>query len=224
MIEVGGRPFLFYILRAFRAAQIHEILIVTGYLASYVEKGLGDGKEWGLHLHYQRQEELRGNGDAVLLARDFVGDHSFLLSWGDILCRQENYLGVREKLETSSADGVLAVNWVADPTAGAAVYREGERITGIQEKPPPGASQTHWNQGGIFAFHPTVFDYLVQAPVSARGEVELASAEQAMLDDGRDLRAWEITGPRWNLGTPEEFAALQTTAAQGGWPEGDVTT
>jgi dTDP-glucose pyrophosphorylase len=247
MIEVGGRPFIEYILEAFRAAEVRDVLIVTGYLAECVEAGLGDGRRLGLRLSYVRQAEPRGNGAAALLAREFVGDGPFLLSWCDILCRPENYVGVREKfeaagadgvrspavrrsdetvrekLETAGTDGVLALNWVEDPTAGAAVYRDGDRLTDIIEKPPPGTSQSHWNQAGIFAFRPILFDYLARAPASPRGEVELATAEQALLADGRDLRGYEITGRRWNLGTPAELAELRAAAARGGWPEGRDT-
>jgi dTDP-glucose pyrophosphorylase len=261
MIEVGGRPFIEYILEAFRAAEVRDVLIVTGYLAECVEAGLGDGRRLGLRLSSVRQAEPRGNGAAALLAREFVGQGPFLLSWCDILCRPENYVGVRakfeaagadgvrspavrrsgeaegvcspavrrsggtvrERLETTGTDGVLALNWVEDPTAGAAVYRNGDRLTGIIEKPPPGTSQSHWNQAGIFAFRPILFDYLARAPASPRGEVELATAEQALLADGRDLRGYEITGRRWNLGTPAELAELRAAAARGGWPEGRDT-
>lgn len=219
MLEVGGRPFIEYILAAFRAARIQDILIVTGYRAEAIETYLGDGRQWGLRLSYVRQQEPRGNGDAALLAKEFVGSNPFLLSWSDILCRPENYLQVRERLESTGADGILAVNWVEDPAAGAAVYLAGDRLTYIVEKPAPATSQTHWNQAGIFAFRPILFEYLAQAPVSPRGEVELTSAEQAMLADGRDLRGYKITGPRWTLGTPPELEALRTAAERGEWPD-----
>jgi dTDP-glucose pyrophosphorylase len=219
MLEVGGRPFIEFILAAFRAAEVRDILIVTGYRAEAIETHLGDGRRWGLRLSYVRQAAPRGTGAAALLAREFVGSGPFLLSWSDILCRPEHYRGVREKLESSGADGVVAVNWTEDPCSGAAVYLAGDRLTGIVEKPPPGTSRTPWNQAGLFAFRPNLFEYLARTPVSPRGEVELTSAEQAMLADGRDLRSYEITGRRWSLGTPAELEALRAAAERGHWPD-----
>lgn len=219
MLEVGGRPFIEFILAAFRAAGVRDLLIVTGYRAEAIETHLGDGRAWDLRLSYVRQEAPRGTGAAALLAREFVGSEPFLLSWSDILCPPENYRGVWEKLESTAADGVVALNWVTDPFAGAAVYLDGDRLTNIIEKPPPGTSRTPWNQAGLFAFRPILFEYLARTPVSPRGEVELTSAEQAMLADGRDLRGYPITGQRWTLGTPAELEALRAAAERGEWPD-----
>ena len=75
---------------------------------------------------------------------------------------------------SSGADAVLALNWVADPYKGAAVYLdENDVVKEIVEKPPKGTAKTNWNNAGFFLFSPLIFQYTAALTPSVRGEYEL---------------------------------------------------
>jgi dTDP-glucose pyrophosphorylase len=100
----------------------------------------------------------------------------------------------------------LAVKEVEDPYRGAAVYADAERrVSRIVEKPPRGESTTHWNSAGIYAFRPSIFEELRQAPKSPRGEYELTSAVAQFIEKGKLLRILPIEGDWRDIGRPEDL-------------------
>jgi NDP-sugar pyrophosphorylase family protein len=228
MLPVAGRPLLQWILEGLREAGIERIVIVTGYRAERIEEHFGDGSSLGLAVCYRRQVVQDGTARALLFGRDAIGPRGFLLAWGDILVAPRNYRRLLECFRESRCDGVLAVNWVEDPSRGAAVYTdEGSRIVRIVEKPPPGTSTTHWNNAGIGVFRPALFDYAATVGASPRGEYELPDAISAMIAHGRDIRALPIEGFWSDVGTPEDLERAEAflsreiaRSARTGGPEG----
>src|SRR5438876_8943964 len=91
MIVVRGKPVLQYIIEGLRDAGIHKVLIVIGYHADAVRNFFGDGSRWSIGIQYATQTVQDGTGRVVDLARDFVGDSPFILSYGDILVDPANY-------------------------------------------------------------------------------------------------------------------------------------
>ena len=210
MLPIAGRPLLEHILSVLRDAGIERYAIVTGYRAERIEEHFGDGSRFGVEIVYRRQEVVDGTARALLLGRDAVGDRPFLLAWGDILTERTNYPAMLARFDEVDADGVLAVNWIDDPYRGAAVYVDGDnRIERIVEKPPKGTATTHWNNAGIGAFQPVMFDYAQAVKPSPRGEYELPDAISAMIGDGRGVYAYALQGYWSDVGTPEDLAAAE---------------
>ena len=217
MVEVAGHPFLAYTLSRFKAAGVWEIQIVTGYLAKKVETYFEDGSRIGLKLSYVRQSKLGGTAPALLLTERFVDDTPFMFGWGDILSKPAEYRRLADMFQRWQPDALLALNYLEDPSAGAAVYREGDRIVRIVEKPPPGTSTSHWNQAGIFVLTSKIFPYLRKVPISSRGEREFTTAIQMMIEEGHSVHGMELR-ERWvEMGRPEDLGTLDQILSQKGW-------
>jgi dTDP-glucose pyrophosphorylase len=77
----------------------------------------------------------------------------------------------------------------------------------IVEKPPRGTSSTRWNSAGLYAFDPVVFQEAENVPPSPRGEYEITSAIEQLLEHGRAVRMFEITGAWRDVGRPEDLAS-----------------
>src|SRR4029077_4722404 len=91
MLKVQGKPILEHIVEGIVAAGIGEIFIVTGFRAEAVESYFGDGSKWRARIVYGRQVVQDGTGKAPELAKGFVGESPFLLTYGDILVKPETY-------------------------------------------------------------------------------------------------------------------------------------
>src|SRR5206468_7729092 len=91
MIEVRGKPVLQHIIEGLRDAGIREFLVIVGYRADAVQKFFGNGSCYEAVIDYATQVTQDGTGRVVDLARDFVGDYPFILSYGDILVDPANY-------------------------------------------------------------------------------------------------------------------------------------
>ncbi len=90
MLRVSGKPILEHIVGGVVAAGIKDIFIVTGFRADVIENHFGDGKKFGAQISFGRQLVQDGTGKAPELAKDFVGDSPFLLTYGDILVAPRN--------------------------------------------------------------------------------------------------------------------------------------
>src|ERR1043165_2800390 len=85
MIKVRGKPLLLHIIEGLQSAAVKNFLIIVGYHADAVRDYFGDGTCFGLQIKYATQVVQDGTGRVVELARDFVGQSPFVLSYGDIL-------------------------------------------------------------------------------------------------------------------------------------------
>ena len=208
MLPAGGRPILERLLERLIEAGYSEALIVTGYRAESIEDYF---REYRLPLRFVRQQEINGTATAALLARDFVASDDFLLTFGDILAGASCFRGILDRLRREpEVEAMLGVKEVEDPYQGAAVYADaGGKVTRIVEKPPRGASATHWNSAGIYAFRASIFEELQRVRKSPRGEYELTSAVAQLIEAGKLLRLFPIEGPWRDIGRPGDLEAVK---------------
>ena len=210
LLPVGGQPIISHVLRGLAAAGLRRAAVITGYLGEQIEAALGDGAGLGLQISYCRQTQAEGTARALLLAEALVGPAPCVVSWGDILVPPAFYAELAAAFAARPCAALLAVNRVDDPWAGAAVYADADgRVTRLVEKPPRGTSTTQWNNAGIMAFAPQVFDYARAVPRSPRGEYELPQAVARMIADGQLVRALPVRGPWSDVGTAADLAAAE---------------
>ena len=206
MLPIHGRPMIDHILERLRMAGISRFLIVIGYHGDLIERHF---EKTNPYIEFVRQNPVDGTGSGALLAREFVSQNPFLLTYGDILCDPAEYTRAADiLLRDEKTVAAIAVKAVDDPWQGAAVYEENGRITRMIEKPPKGQSTTNWNSAGFYTFRPVIFDYLAKLQPSPRGEYELTSALDSMLADGLDLRISPVEGTWRDVGRPEDLAAM----------------
>lgn len=205
MLPVRGKPLLEHILDRLARAGVRECGLITGYRHQVIEQHFAS---YPMRLEFIHQREINGTAGAAKLARGFAGSDPFLLTYGDIWCEPDDYRRVMQPVEIEpETEATLAVKYVEDPFQGAAVYVADGFICKIIEKPPKGTSGTHWNSAGIYCFRPGVFEEIDRVPLSVRGEYEITSAFEQMIDAGRKLRAVEIKGTWRDIGRPEDLSA-----------------
>lgn len=210
LIPVAGTPMLERILRGLAAAGIDEGIIVTGYLGAMIEDYFGDGARVGMRLRYRTQEPQNGTAGALLQVEDLCGDEAFVLHWGDILVSPENYPAILASYTSQPTPPacVEGLNYIDDPCAGAAVYREHGRITRIVEKPAPGTSTTTWNNAGVLVLGPQVWPYLHRVTPSPRGELEFTDVLRMLIANDEFIIGHELVGLWSDVGTPATVEEL----------------
>ena len=158
MLQVQGRPILQHIIEGMSDAGVRDFLIVVGWRADVVREFFGNGSAFGVRIDYVTQVEQNGTGKVVGLAREFCGEESFLLSYGDILLDRAHY-----PLLASPADDVeaiISVKRMDDVSHGGAVFvNENFEMIDLREKPQPGEPTSPWYNAGVYAFRPSIFEY-----------------------------------------------------------------
>src|SRR5580765_6519788 len=118
MLKVQGKPILEHIIQGIASAGIREIFIVTGFRAEAIENFFNDGSRLGVRISYGRQVVQDGTGKAPEVAKDFLGNSPFLLTYGDILVKPETYQQMVKRFQGGKFSGVITVTPGEDVTKG----------------------------------------------------------------------------------------------------------
>ncbi|HET6887431.1 MAG TPA: sugar phosphate nucleotidyltransferase [Candidatus Udaeobacter sp.] len=207
MIKVRGKPVLQHIIEGLRDAGIRDLLIVVGYHAEAVRNFFGDGSRHNVAIQYATQRVQDGTGRVVDLARDFVGDGPFILSYGDILVDPGNYKRVVDL--PNNLEAIITVTRGEDVRKGGAVLvNEQMELVDLREKPKPGEPTSPWYNAGLYAFRPSIFEFIARLKPSPRGEYELTDAIRDLAHSGKKVKALELTAEWADVRDPETLARL----------------
>ena len=222
MLPVQGKPILEHILEGLRGIAIKEFCIITGFRADTIEAHFGDGSKWGVSIVYARQEVQDGTGKAPELAKDFVGDQTFLLTYGDILVEPDTYQQMQARYQSGRFDGLVTVTGSEDVSKGGLFFFDSafclnhlvekpslEQVEELRTQGWLKPRETAWYNAGIYIFEPVLFEYTAKLEKSPRGEYELTDALTAMVAAHCRLAGLEIKG-RWvDVRDPEVLSSLQ---------------
>ena len=207
MIEVRGKPVLQHIVEGLRDAGVRQLLVIVGYRADAVQNFFGDGSRYNIEIQYTTQAVQDGTGRVVDLARNFVGDSPFVLSYGDILVDPANYKRLLNLPQ--DVEAIISVTRGEDVSKGGAVFLNEEmELVDLREKSKPGEPTSPWYNAGIYTFRPSIFEFTAKLKPSPRGEYELTDAIRALAHSGKKVKALELTGGWADVRDPEILARL----------------
>ncbi|MEE8167986.1 MAG: bifunctional sugar-1-phosphate nucleotidylyltransferase/acetyltransferase [Candidatus Hydrothermarchaeales archaeon] len=197
MLPLAGKPVLEHILNGVRRAGIKETLMVVGYKKDKVVEHFGDGKKLGLKIKYVHQKQRLGTAHAIGLVKL---DEDFLVLNGDALISVED---IKKVADNHDGVATLGVKKVDDPQQYGVVRLEDGSVREIVEKPAKFVS--NMANVGIYAFSPKVFEAIKKTEKSERGEYEITSSLQLLIDSGEPVKTVEITGLWSDIGNPWNY-------------------
>lgn len=238
MLPVVDTPAIQYIVEEAVRAGIEDIVIVTSRGKGAIENHFDRSPELEDHLqkggktaeldelraiasladiHFVRQKEPRGFGDAVLAARRHVGDAPFVVMVGDeivpealdgevflmaemIAAYQQRSASVVAVTEVDPEDA--SSYGIVEPAAGA--HRPLIEIRGMVEKPSAELAPSRLASRGRYVFGPELFEYLEGTTPGAGGEIQLTDAIDAMARE-RTTYAYVHDGPILDVGKKADY-------------------
>jgi UDP-N-acetylglucosamine diphosphorylase / glucose-1-phosphate thymidylyltransferase / UDP-N-acetylgalactosamine diphosphorylase / glucosamine-1-phosphate N-acetyltransferase / galactosamine-1-phosphate N-acetyltransferase len=210
MIGVRGKPVLQHIVEGLRDAGARRFLIIVGYHAEMVRKFFGDGRHHNVDIEYAMQTVQDGTGRVVNLARNVTGSSPFILSYGDILTNPVSYKRVVDLPDNCEA--IITVTRGEDVSKGGAVLVNDQmELVDLREKPKPGEPSSPWYNAGLYAFRPSIFEFIARLEPSPRGEYELTDAIRDLARSGKKVQAIELSGEWADVRDPEVLAKLNQT-------------
>lgn len=225
MLRVQGKPILEHILAGLMEAGVRDFFIVTGFRAEVIEGFFGDGGKWNARIQYGRQSTQDGTGKAPELAKEFAGNDTFVLTYGDILVAPQTYQNMMRRYAAGSFSGLITCTGSQDVTQGGLLFFDDTFcLRRLVEKPSAAqleqlrregelpAGGMAWYNAGIYIFKPALFDFTARLQKSPRGEFELTDAIGGMVAAGHRLAGLEIQG-RWvDVRDPAVLASLEKGA------------
>jgi UDP-N-acetylglucosamine diphosphorylase/glucosamine-1-phosphate N-acetyltransferase len=201
MLPIANKPILEHLLIAASEAGIEEFIFVVGYCEAQVRDYFGKGEKWGVSIEYASQKKQAGTADAVRMVQERI-EGRFLLLNGDIIVDSRDIAKILSRRGT-----VLSVIEVKDATDLGTVEASKRKVVRIYEKveKPPSLLAN----AGLYLFTPEVFDAIARTEKSPRGEYEITSTLQLMIDKGHDvwiqeLGSWVSLNYPWDLLTANE--------------------
>lgn len=237
MLPIVDKPTLQYIIEEAVESGIEEILIITGRNKKSIEDHFDKSVELELELeqkgkkelleivqnisnminiHYIRQKEPRGLGDAIYCARHFIGDEPFAVMLGDdivdndvpclkqLMDAYEEYrttiLGVQE-VDRKDTDkyGIILAKHIEER-----VYK----VKDLVEKPEVEKAPSNIAILGRYIITPQIFEILKDLPVGKGEEVQLTDALKILLSK-EAMYAYVFEGRRYDVG--DKLGFLEAT-------------
>jgi glucose-1-phosphate thymidylyltransferase len=200
LVPVANKPVLFYGLEAMASAGITEVgIIIAPETGEEIRAAVGDGSRFGVSVEYVEQDEPLGLAHAVLTAEPFLGSDPFVMYLGDNILQG----GIRDLVEAFRAhepDALILLTPVPDPqnygvavldAQGAGGSSPG-RVVRLVEKPAEPISDLALV--GVYMFTAAVHEAARGIEPSARGELEITDAIQALVDGGRRVEPHIVQG------------------------------
>jgi glucose-1-phosphate cytidylyltransferase len=185
MIEIGGRPILWHIMKVYASHGVNDFIICCGYKGYVIKEYFAnyflhmsdvtfDMSNNQMEVHFKKAEPWRvtlvDTGDNTLTGgrlkrvSNYVRDEdSFCFTYGDGVAD----IDVSEQIKFHKSHGKLAtVTAVQPPGRYGALLRDGASVRGFQEKPPGDGA---WINGGFFILNPKVIDFIADDQTSWEG-------------------------------------------------------
>ena len=205
LLPVRGRPTLDFILSAVKRAGIERVCIVTNHLEEKIFEFVGDGSTWNLQVTFAHQDELRGNGDALLsVPQGWIPDEPVMVVATDYILEENSLRELVQAHQQQNADITMSLKAcpIEELSTRSSVEVDADwHVKKIIEKPQRAEILSPYAASILFIFPPAIWEYLPQVMPSARGEIELQSAVQMMIEDG--YKAYGLLQPAPQEWTPE---------------------
>ena len=175
MVEIGGRPILWHIMKHYATYGFNDFVIALGYRGDYIKKYMLDysSLSGNLSINTTRGEVLRDRHDVedwkiglvetgtktqtggrIKRLAPWLSDSTFMLTWGDGV----SDVDLRALLEFHRSHGRLAtVTAVRPPARFGKLTLDGERVARFAEKPQ---LDEGWINGAFFVLEPQVLEYI----------------------------------------------------------------
>ena len=194
MVEIGGRPIIWHIMKIYSHYGFNDFIVLCGYKGEVIKRYFAnyylnnsditiDMRSNSVDVHYNEIEPWRVTlidtgvetmtGGRIRRIKKFVENETFMLTYGDGV----SDVNIAKLLEHHKKSGKIATLTAVRPTArfGVVNMAEDGSVVNFKEKP---SGDGVWINGGFFVLEPKVFDYIPEGDsvVWERAPLERLSA------------------------------------------------
>ena len=241
MLPIVDKPAIQYIVEEAVKAGITDILIITNRGKGIIEDHFDYSVELEnmlekrdnipvleevrkpanlANIYYLRQKVTKGLGDAVLRAKEFVGDEPFAVLYGDdVIIGEIPAIGELCEAYEKYGKSVVGIKEVSDELivkySSLKVAELEDKIfsvTDMIEKPPVEKKFSNYSILGRCVLESEIFDVLERTPLGAGGELQLTDA-MAEIAKTKGMTGVEFSGIRYDMGN--KFGMLRANIEVG---------
>lgn len=176
MVEIGGKPILWHIMKGYAAQGFQEFVVLLGYKGYYIKEFFAnyflhqsdvtfDLSNNQMEVHNNSSEPWKVTlidtglhtmtGGRVLRAKPFVNNETFMLTYGDGVADVD--LKALIHFHRKHGKSLTMTSVQPEGRFGALAVDEFQRVLSFNEKPK---GDGNWINGGFFVCEPQIFDYI----------------------------------------------------------------
>jgi len=193
LLKVAGKPLIVWHIEKLRQAGFQDIVINIAWLGEQIPLVLGDGKQFGVHLHYsdEQHEGALETAGGIIKALALLGDATFLVINGDVWC--DYPFSTNDPLKAGDLAHLILVNNPQHNPDGDFALQQGRVVNEGEPK---------FTFSGIGYYSPALFKGLPE------GKRPLAPLLRAAMKTNKV--SGEVYRGDWHdIGTPERLEALE---------------
>jgi len=228
MLPIIDKPVIHYVVEEAIGAGIDDIIIITGRGKRAIEDYFDASPELEMRLkdqkkndilkrlkkisdfpgiHYVRQKEPNGLGDAILKAEKHIGNEPFAVLLGDdIIANSHSCTGQLMSVFSRFQASVISVELLPPEKIssygiikGSMIEPDIFAIQDIIEKPTPDLAPSNLGAVGRYIFVPEIFDCLKRTSPGVGNEIQLTDAIRLLLKE-QPVYAYKFQGKRYDTG------------------------
>lgn len=217
LLPVYDKPMIYYPLSVLMLAGIRDILIIsTPQDMHRIQRLLGNGKKFGIHLEYKIQERPGGIVEALLIGENFIGNECCVLILGDNIFYGNRLTNILQHAYDIVEEGnaLIYAYYVSHPEDfGVVTFDQQYHVKSIEEKPKH--PKSHYAITGLYFYPQGVIQLAKEVEPSHRNEREITTLNQKYLEQhklkveilGRGL-SWFDAGTIDDLVTATNFVKM----------------
>ena len=230
MLPIVDKPTIQYIVEEIKASRIEQILIISGHAKRAIEDHFDSSPELEQHLyesgkmdllkevrqvasvkiHYTRQQYMRGLGDAILCAKEFMDGEPFGVILGDdVVYNGSGEPALKQLISQYDKTGgtIIGCQLVRPEQVSSYGIINGTptenpdllKVKNMIEKPSIEEAPSRFAALGRYVITPEVFKILEQTKPGKGGEIQLTDALRVMAKNG-NVYAYNFKGKRYDTG------------------------
>jgi len=215
MLPLGRAPVLQHVLLEARDAGIGRAVLVVSPGKEMIRAFFGDGARLGIRVDYALQPEMRGLGDALLRAEEWVDGRPFAVLFGDCVVTGTNrepspLARLLEVHADQDSEATVLTEQVAPERVsrygivapGGEALRPAFAVADIVEKPSPEQAPSLHAVAARWVLSAEIFRLLRETPVAQGAELNLTDAVRRLLREGGRVWAAPLKPGerRWDMG------------------------
>ena len=198
MIEIGGKPILWHIMKIYSVHKINDFVICLGYKGDQIKEYFDkfDSTSWNIQLVDTGEDTMTGG--RLKRIQDHIDD-TFCVTYGDGLSDVDINRLISFHKEKKSLATLTAIH---PPERFGVLNLSGDYVKEFHEKH---TGESSWINGGFFVFEPEIFDYLHDdSTVLERTPLETLAKEQKLTAFKHD-GFWQCVDTKRDLNYLEEI-------------------
>jgi glucose-1-phosphate cytidylyltransferase len=208
LVEIGGKPILWHIMKIYSHYGFSDFILCLGYKGDKIKEYFSKHNEEGWNIECVDTGADTNTGGRIKKIQHLITEEHFMATYGDGVSNVD----LKKLLAFHKSHGKIATLTCANFKTNFGILNidDNNKVKGFNEKP----MMNMWINGGFFVFNRKIFDYLEEDSILEKAPMDILSKNNELMaylhggfwecmDTYKDTRmlneAWEMGDAKWKV-------------------------